>query len=53
MMVGLGQVVHQIGKGISKRTVRIPIFDLRARDPKAFLPDTWLKERVPSCSGGT
>lgn len=37
MMVGFGHVVHHIAKGISKRTVRIPWPDLRARLPRAFL----------------
>ena len=37
MMVGLGQVVHQMAKGISKRTVRMPWPDLRALFPRACL----------------
>lgn len=36
-MVGFGQVEHQMAKGISKRTVRMPWPDLRARFPRACL----------------
>ena len=57
MIVGLvaEQVLHQIEKGSSKRTVRAPVVPrLRARDPRAWpLPLAWLKETTPSRLGGT
>ena len=35
--MGCKHVVHHIAKGISKRTVRMPWVDLRAREPRACL----------------
>lgn len=49
MMVGLGHEEHQMGKGISKRTVRMPCeVSLEARFLWSLLADV-----VPSTSGGT
>src|SRR5438045_3043948 len=53
MMVGFGHVVHQTGKGISKRTVIMPCEALAPRAPKACFPCSLLPVVVPSRSGGT